>query len=491
MVHRIGGRGGRSRPRRTAFSQTAGQEVCRPASDDRGQAHGKKAGQSGSQQRPDDGRPSSTPSKRSGRDKPRECRERKGIGCFLNRVWKATKRYFHCCCLSCAVDDVEPFVPPPDLEPKPVPEPSSPAPDHSGVKPNNGRSGSLRTASTDSSVGITSSSSLSLSKDIVERRFCGEWLSLSSRGSYVVEWRWSGFLDSRSQQSSKCSLSGSESLEGFLYPPLPGQIPVEPTETETNGRTAQGAMEDSPVKKSSTESFECLYNMGQMIGSGGFGRVFNATRRFDGKKVAIKRMRKVDNDRYLNIPGHPEPLVTEVALLLMMRREPISPFVIQLYDWFEDPKTFTLVMEYPDPCESLLDFITRNPRVYEPAARVIMQQAVLAVQHCIEHGVFHNDIHAENFLIKKHSLGLKLIDFGCGQLFSSDGYESKIYIGIQDHCPPEVLAEPRFHAVSANVWSLGVLLYKMTNACRPFCNRAEISQAKFTFQNSNLSKDAN
>jgi len=72
-------------------------------------------------------------------EKPRECRERKGIGCFLNRVWKATKRYFHCCCLSCAVDDVEPFVPPPDLEPKPVPEPSSPAPDHSGVKPNNGK----------------------------------------------------------------------------------------------------------------------------------------------------------------------------------------------------------------------------------------------------------------------------------------------------------------------------------------------------------------
>ncbi|XP_056107226.1 serine/threonine-protein kinase pim-2-like [Rhinichthys klamathensis goyatoka] len=250
-------------------------------------------------------------------------------------------------------------------------------------------------------------------------------------------------------------------------------------------------MEDSPVNKSSTESFESLYNMGKMIGSGGFGRVYNATRKFDGKKVAIKRMRKIDNDRYLNIPGHPEPLVTEVALLLMMRREPISPFVIQLYDWFEHPKTFTLVMEYPEPCESLLDFITLHPRLYEPAARVIMQQAVLAVQHCIEHGVFHNDIHAENFLLKKHSFDLKLIDFGCGQLFSSDGYESNIYIGIQDHCPPEVLTEPRFHAVPANVWALGVLLYKMSNACRPFCNRTEITHAKVTFQNSNLSKGKN
>jgi serine/threonine protein kinase len=87
-------------------------------------------------------------------------------------------------------------------------------------------------------------------------------------------------------------------------------------------------------------------------------------------------------------------------------------------------------MEFPEPCESLLDFITRrNPEVCETVARVFMQQAVLAVQHCIEHGVFHNDIHAQNFLLKRNSLDLKLIDFGCGQLFSSEGYESDIYLG--------------------------------------------------------------
>jgi len=32
--------------------------------------------------------------------------------------------------------------------------------------------------------------------------------------------------------------------------------------------------------------------MGQMIGSGGFGRVFNATRRFDGKKVSLTELYK-------------------------------------------------------------------------------------------------------------------------------------------------------------------------------------------------------
>ncbi|XP_077094287.1 uncharacterized protein LOC143746345 [Siphateles boraxobius] len=129
MFHMIGKRGGRPRSRRAAFSQTAGQEVWRPGSDDRdqdplpdstqtqiqelpgdltplfsefsvsvstGQSHRKKAWQSGSQQMTDDGHPS-TSSKRSPREKPTEHWKRKGIVSFLNRVWKATKSNFPCC----------------------------------------------------------------------------------------------------------------------------------------------------------------------------------------------------------------------------------------------------------------------------------------------------------------------------------------------------------------------------------------------------------
>ncbi|XP_051762566.1 uncharacterized protein LOC127519128 isoform X7 [Ctenopharyngodon idella] len=519
------GASGSSRSRRAASCQTAGQELWRPGSGDHdqdplpdptqtlsqeisgyltplpsdfsvfvstGQDHWRRKWQSGSQQSPDDGRPS-TPFKRL-------------------------------------------------------------------VKRSHRASGHSRSTQTDSSPGIMSTSSLSLSEDNVERRSCRELMSLSSRGSYSVIWRWSGDGSDRPNQQGNRCLSRSDSLEEWMCPPLPGQVPVGPSET-SNGRTAQGAVEEaSPVNKSSTEeptecrkrkgfgsvfqrlwkalkspfgccfhssavdvvepfvppadlepepdpepspapdhsavktnneSFESLYNVGEMIGSGGFGRVYEGTRRFDSKKVAIKRMRKTDNNRYLDIPGHPEPLVTEVALLLMMRREPISPYIIQLYEWFEHPRKFTLVMEFPEPCESLLDFIVRHPQLDETTARVIMRQAVLAVQHCVEHGVFHNDVHAQNFLLKKNTLELKLIDFGCGQLLSSDGYERNIYRGILDYCPPEVLTDPRFHAVPANVWSLGVLLYEMVNACSPFQDRAEIAQAKVTFQNSSLSKGNN
>lgn len=49
------------------------------------------------------------------------------------------KSPFGCCFHSSAVDVVEPFVLPADLESEPDPEPS-PAPDHSAVKTKNGKS---------------------------------------------------------------------------------------------------------------------------------------------------------------------------------------------------------------------------------------------------------------------------------------------------------------------------------------------------------------
>ncbi|XP_067268730.1 serine/threonine-protein kinase pim-2-like isoform X1 [Pseudorasbora parva] len=297
-------------------------------------------------------------------ENPPGCGKWKRIRSFFTRVWKALKSPV-CCCLSSAVDVVEPF--------SPDPEPSSSASDHSAVKPND-------------------------------------------------------------------------------------------------------------------ESFESLYNVGEMLGSGGFGSVYKGTRKSDGKKVAIKQLSKIENNRYLYIPGHPEPLVTEVALLLMMRRKPISPLIIQLYEWFEHPGKFTLVMEFPEPCMSLRDYIVRKPVLYEPTARFIMRQALLAVQVCIEHGVFHTDIHAQNFLVNERTLELKLIDFGCGQLFSNDGYESKTYIGLPYYYPPEILTEPRFHAIPANVWALGVLLYTMVHVSHPFANSKEIRRAKIPFMYYNLSK---
>ncbi|KAI2657588.1 Serine/threonine-protein kinase pim-2 [Labeo rohita] len=90
----------------------------------------------------------------------------------------------------------------------------------------------------------------------------------------------------------------------------------------------------------------------------------------------------------------------------------------------------------------------------------------------------------ENILLRKPTLELKLTDFGCGQLLSSNGYDYKQYRGLTSH----LFIYGKFYTVSTNVWALGVLLYEMINRCFPFCDRMEIMQAKVRFETPDLSK---
>lgn len=120
--------------------------------------------------------------------------------------------------------------------------------------------------------------------------------------------------------------------------------------------------------------------------------------------------------------------------MLLLRRPPVSPYVIQMYEWFDRPKIFSLILECPQPCMVLRKFITVSSGLTETIASILMRQLVLAVQHCIDHGVFHNDIHADNILVTTDTLEIKLIDFGAAHLFESTGYDTWKYLGELAFC---------------------------------------------------------
>lgn len=125
-------------------------------------------------------------------------------------------------------------------------------------------------------------------------------------------------------------------------------------------------------------------------------------------------------------PGFPKPLPTEVALMLKLTKTPLSPYVIQMYDWFEDPKYVILVLEHFHPSECLCSMIHSEGRLKEANTRGLMCQLVKAVQHCLRRGVFHTDIHTSNILVDRNKMKMKLIG---GHVFSSDGYNPEGYVG--------------------------------------------------------------
>lgn len=89
--------------------------------------------------------------------------------------------------------------------------------------------------------------------------------------------------------------------------------------------------------------------------------------------------------------------------------------------WFYYEDHINIVMEYPAPCKDLWELIDRF-KLNEERVIVLIRQAVHAVNHCLDHGVFHNDIHQGNILVNTKTYDLKLIDFDLALENTGDPY---------------------------------------------------------------------
>ncbi|KAI4898184.1 hypothetical protein NFI96_028514, partial [Prochilodus magdalenae] len=227
--------------------------------------------------------------------------------------------------------------------------------------------------------------------------------------------------------------------------------------------------------------FSSRYEVGEKLGEGGFGYVFEGRRISDGLQVAIKYVLKRPSDRYLQSPVESKVVPMEVALLQMMSQPPVCRNIIKLIEWFDESYGYILVMERPDSCMELESFLTvTGENMDEDKARAIMRQAVEAAIHCSRQGVLHRDIKGENFLISTDTSEIKLIDFGCGDVINTKGYSN--YAGTRQYCPPEFFIKGRYHADPATVWSLGVLLFRIVCGRLPFCRRWDIIAGYLDFK---------
>lgn len=151
----------------------------------------------------------------------------------------------------------------------------------------------------------------------------------------------------------------------------------------------------------------------------------------------------------------------------------------QVYEVFKERKAVYLVQEVVSGGDLFDQVVRRGESAFtEAAASQMIRQIVSAIAHCHARGVMHRDIKPENILClgegdgvdgaglrgRLHALEdggdgqLKLCDFGLATEFTP-GKPFGSAAGSVEYAAPEVLTYGAGYTCSADVWSIGVLMY--------------------------------
>jgi len=102
-------------------------------------------------------------------------------------------------------------------------------------------------------------------------------------------------------------------------------------------------------KKSTSVPIEQIYEVGEILGEGAYGKVYKAKRRKDGKVVALKAINQILTDK--------EGFEREIKALSTLSENGGHESVCCMYDMHNDGKVFYLAMELIEGCVyQLYDF---------------------------------------------------------------------------------------------------------------------------------------
>ncbi len=210
------------------------------------------------------------------------------------------------------------------------------------------------------------------------------------------------------------------------------------------------------------------YEMEAVLGQGAVATVYRA-RWKNQRTVAIKVLHPAAAAQ----PHIREALFREYRLLARLHH----PGIVQALDAGEMEGRIYLAMELIEG-ENLDSFLTRVKSMGEEAAIDITRQVADALHYVHEHQIVHRDIKPGNIILTRLSRAI-LFDFGAALDLQAVGDEDfQGIFGTPSFVAPEQIRGDRTIDGRADLYSLGVVLYRMVTGRRPFYgSRSEVLEA--------------
>ncbi len=198
------------------------------------------------------------------------------------------------------------------------------------------------------------------------------------------------------------------------------------------------------------------YEVLELLGSGGMGRVYRARHRLTGQAVALKVIRRHLRDRGVLV----ERFLREIRVTAGL----CHPHVVAVVDADHTPDETYLAMELLDG-RPLGEVVRRDGPLPPPAACDYLRQAALGVGCAHTHGVLHRDLKPANLFLTAAGV-VKVLDFGLAKLREEPSRLTGLFgspagagIGTRGYMAPEQATDARAVGIPADVFALGRTLY--------------------------------
>jgi len=215
------------------------------------------------------------------------------------------------------------------------------------------------------------------------------------------------------------------------------------------------------------------YELERRIGVGGMGEVWSAVQSPTRKRVALKFLKSAKEESATETEATRKRFVREARAACAVQH----PNVVEIHDvlTLEDGSP-VMVMEFLAG-ETLEARLARDGRMALGEIAAVLVRVVSAVGAAHALGIVHRDLKPDNIFLADTADGvdIKVLDFGIAKLTALDGDAAQTggltntgaMLGTPYYMSPEQAFGERSIDHRADIWSLGIILYRAVTGVLP------------------------